>query len=45
METLANLESFVHSAETGGFSAAARRLGITPRLSAATSRCWSAISG
>ena len=25
METLANLESFVRSAETGGFSAAARR--------------------
>lgn len=30
METLANLESFVRSAETGGFSAAARRLGLTP---------------
>lgn len=30
METLANLESFVRSAETGSFSAAARRLGLTP---------------
>ena len=30
METLANLESFVRSAETGGFSAAARRLSLTP---------------
>src|SRR3954465_4182917 len=30
METLANLESFVRSAETGGFSAAARRLSPTP---------------
>jgi len=30
METLANLESFVRSAELGGFSAAARRLSITP---------------
>lgn len=30
METLANLESFVRSAEDGGFSAAARRLGLTP---------------
>lgn len=30
METLANLESFVRSAELGGFSAAARRLGVTP---------------
>jgi DNA-binding transcriptional LysR family regulator len=30
METLANLESFVRSAEFGGFSAAARRLGLTP---------------
>lgn len=30
METLANLESFVRSAEHGGFSAAARRLGVTP---------------
>ena len=30
METLANLESFVRSAETGGFSAAARRLWLTP---------------
>lgn len=30
METLANLESFVRSAETRGFSAAARRLALTP---------------
>jgi DNA-binding transcriptional LysR family regulator len=30
METLTNLESFVRSAELGGFSAAARRLGLTP---------------
>ncbi|MDB5551290.1 MAG: putative RuBisCO transcriptional regulator [Rhizobium sp.] len=30
METLANLESFVRSAELGGFSLAARRLGVTP---------------
>jgi DNA-binding transcriptional LysR family regulator len=30
MQTLANLESFVRSAETGGFSAAARRLSLTP---------------
>src|SRR3979409_956624 len=30
METLVNLESFVRSAETGGFSAAARRLSLTP---------------
>jgi DNA-binding transcriptional LysR family regulator len=30
METLANLESFVRSAECGGFSAAARRLALTP---------------
>lgn len=30
METLANLESFVRSAESGGFSSAARRLGLTP---------------
>jgi DNA-binding transcriptional LysR family regulator len=30
METLANLESFVQSAEAGGFSAAARRLSLTP---------------
>ncbi len=30
METLVNLESFVRSAETGGFSAAARRLALTP---------------
>ena len=29
-ETLANLESFVRSAEAGGFSAAARRLALTP---------------
>lgn len=30
METLANLESFVRSAQLGGFSAAARRLAMTP---------------
>lgn len=30
METLANLESFVRSAETASFSDAARRLGLTP---------------
>lgn len=30
METLANLESFVRSAEAGGFSPAARRLALTP---------------
>jgi DNA-binding transcriptional LysR family regulator len=30
METLANLECFVRSAETRGFSAAARRLSLTP---------------
>ena len=30
METLANLESFVKSAEMGGFSPAARHLGLTP---------------
>ncbi|WKW30678.1 LysR family transcriptional regulator [Pseudomonas viridiflava] len=30
METLANLESFVRSAEMGSFSAAARRLALTP---------------
>ena len=30
METLANLESFVRSAEAEGFSAAARRLTLTP---------------
>ena len=30
METLANLKSFVRSAETGGFSAAARRLSLIP---------------
>ena len=30
METLTNLESFVRSAEAGSFSAAARRLGLTP---------------
>jgi len=30
METLGNLEAFVRSAETGGFSAAARLLGLTP---------------
>ena len=30
MESLANLECFVRSAEAGSFSAAARRLGLTP---------------
>lgn len=30
MESLANLESFARSAELGGFSQAARRLGLTP---------------
>jgi DNA-binding transcriptional LysR family regulator len=30
VETLATIESFVFSAETGSFSAAARRLGVTP---------------
>jgi DNA-binding transcriptional LysR family regulator len=30
VETLANLESFARSAETGSFSAAARRLALTP---------------
>lgn len=30
METLANLESFVRSAESGSFSAAGRRLALTP---------------
>ena len=30
METLANLTAFVRSAEDGGFSMAARRLGLTP---------------
>ena len=30
METLANLESFVRSAEGASFSAAARRLAVTP---------------
>src|SRR5690606_29953506 len=30
MESLANLESFVRSAELGSFSAAARRLALTP---------------
>ncbi|WP_119274669.1 LysR family transcriptional regulator [Taklimakanibacter deserti] len=30
METLANLESFIRSAELGSFSSAARQLGLTP---------------
>lgn len=30
METLSNIESFIRSAELGGFSAAARQLGLTP---------------
>lgn len=42
METLANLESFVRSAELGGFSAAARRLGMTP---AAVSRNVAVLEG
>jgi DNA-binding transcriptional LysR family regulator len=42
METLANLESFVRSAELGGFSAAARRLSVTP---AAVSRNVAALEG
>ncbi|HVM83814.1 MAG TPA: LysR family transcriptional regulator [Candidatus Binatia bacterium] len=42
METLANLESFVRSAELGGFSAAARRLGLTP---AAVSRNVARLEG
>ncbi|MBY5832226.1 LysR family transcriptional regulator [Rhizobium ruizarguesonis] len=42
METLANLESFVRSAELGSFSSAARRLGLTP---AAVSRNVGALEG
>lgn len=42
METLANLESFVRSAEIGSFSAAARRLSLTP---AAVSRNVAALEG
>ncbi|MBY5387842.1 LysR family transcriptional regulator [Rhizobium leguminosarum] len=42
METLANLESFVRSAELGSFSSAARRLGLTP---AAVSRNVAALEG
>ncbi|MFP2908288.1 LysR family transcriptional regulator [Pyxidicoccus sp. 3LFB2] len=30
METLVTLESFIRSAQAGSFSAAARRLGLTP---------------
>jgi DNA-binding transcriptional LysR family regulator len=30
METLANLESFIRSADCGSLSAAARQLGVTP---------------
>ncbi len=45
METLANLEAFVRSAESGSFSEAARRLSLTPAASAATWRCWSGTSG
>jgi DNA-binding transcriptional LysR family regulator len=30
MGTLANLESFIRSADCGSFSAAARQLGVTP---------------
>lgn len=42
METLANLESFARSAELGSFSAAARRLGLTP---AAVSRNVAQLEG
>jgi DNA-binding transcriptional LysR family regulator len=42
METLANLESFVRSAELGSFSAAARRLALTP---AAVSRNVAMLEG
>jgi DNA-binding transcriptional LysR family regulator len=35
METLANLESFVRSAESGSFSLGARRLALTPPRSSA----------
>ncbi|MDM0026324.1 LysR family transcriptional regulator [Variovorax saccharolyticus] len=42
METLANLECFVRSAETGSFSAAARRLALTP---AAVSRNVAMLEG
>ncbi|HSV69288.1 MAG TPA: LysR family transcriptional regulator [Methylibium sp.] len=42
METLANLESFVRSAEAHSFSAAARRLGLTP---AAVSRNVARLEG
>jgi len=42
METLANLESFVRSAESGSFSAAARRLSLTP---AAVSRNVATLEG
>jgi DNA-binding transcriptional LysR family regulator len=42
MESLANIESFVRSAESGGFSAAARRLGLTP---AAVSRNVAQLEG
>jgi DNA-binding transcriptional LysR family regulator len=44
METLANLESFVRSAETGSFSTAARRLSLSPAAVSRTSRRWSEIS-
>jgi DNA-binding transcriptional LysR family regulator len=42
LESLANLESFIRSAEFGGFSAAARRLGLTP---AAVSRNVAQLEG
>lgn len=42
METLSNLESFVRSAESGSFSAAARRLALTP---AAVSRNVAQLEG
>jgi DNA-binding transcriptional LysR family regulator len=42
METLANLESFVQAAQEGSFSAAGRRLGLTP---AAVSRNVATLEG
>jgi hypothetical protein len=44
METLANLESFVRSAEAEGFSAAARRLTLSPAAVSRNVATWSAIS-
>jgi len=45
METLANLESFVRSAETGSFSTTARLLSLTPAAVSRNIASWSAISG